>query len=338
MKVGWQMRKSKRLRRWIIVLVITFLFIIYYNRTLGDILLEIKSLPASLTIISIVFTTIYYIIEGKLIEFVASRHNKNFTWVQGIAIAYIGSFYRFTTMGAAAGPSEVYYLYQEGIPISRGTGMCLVKFIIHKVTIAVYGILGYLVLSRKMNHILKPYRIYIIIGSLIAVLYTVLLIAVCISRRFSKLVIWLVRKIPVKRVGFQKKSNQLIESIILLQDESSILFKNKEKILWIFILNIGKQTCYYLIPAIFFYFRSNILVLNVVPLMAVCNMLAGVLPAPSGIGSLEYVFLLLFQSLTKVDIAASVILLYRFVTWLIPFVIGGVFVAVYKKRYLKESN
>lgn len=336
MKVGRQMRKEIRLRRWIIVLTIIIIFIIYYKKTLGDILIEIRYLPTSLTLISIVFTTIYFIIEGKLIEFVASRHNQDFTWIQGTAVAYISSFYRFTTMGAAAGPSEVYYLYMEGIPISRGTGMCLVKFIIHKVTIAVYGILGYLVLSKKMNHILMPYRTYIIIGSLIAILYTVILVAICTSKSFAMLIILLLKKVPVKKAGFQKKITKLIESINLLQDESIILFKDKKKILWIFILNIGKQTCYYLIPAIFLYYRCNILVLNAIPLMAVTSMLAGVLPAPSGIGSLEYVFLLLFQTLTRVDIAVSVILLYRFVTWLIPFVIGGVFVAVYKKRFNKN--
>jgi uncharacterized protein (TIRG00374 family) len=130
----------------------------------------------------------------------------------------------------------------------------------------------------------------------------------------------------------QKKTEGLIENILLLQDESTILLSDKKKILWIFLLNAGKQICYYLIPAIFLYHRAEIQVLTVIPMMAVCNMLAGVLPAPSGIGSLEYVFLQLFKTMTKASIAASVILLYRFVTWMMPFAIGGVFVAFYKKR------
>jgi len=331
------MKKHIRIRRWIIVLAITLIVTIYYRGTLGDILFEIGNLPASITIISLLFTTIFYIIEGKLIQFVASRHSKGFTWKQGTEVAYISSFYRFLTMGAAAGPAEVYYLHQEDIPLSRATGMCLVKYIIHKITVAVYGIISYLALSKEMKSILRPYRFYISIGTLIMVLFTIILIAVCTSKKFSKLILWLVKKIPVKKAGLQRRLGDLGKSIILLQEESTVLLKDKKKILWIFILNIGKQTCYYLIPAIFLYHRSKIRALNAITLMAICNMLAGVLPAPSGIGSLEFVFLQLFQTLTDADIAASVILLYRFVTWMVPFAIGGIFISFHKKHINRNT-
>lgn len=331
------MKKNIRIRRWTIVIIITSIIAVYYRDTLGDILIEVRNLPASMTVISILFMGIYYIIEGKLIQFVASRHKKEFTWKQGTSVAFISSFYRFLTMGAAAGPAEVYYLYQENIPLSRATGMCLVKYIIHKITIAVYGIAGYLALSGEMKSVLGPYRIYILIGSLITAIFTIVLIAVCTSKSFSILIIRLLKKVSARKGKLQKKSAELIESINLLQDESTHLLNNKKKIVWMFLLNIGKQSCYYLIPAIFLYHRAEFQIPTVILLMAVCNMLAGVLPAPSGIGSLEYVFLQLFQTMTKASVAASVILLYRFVTWMLPFAVGGVFVAFYR-RHKKEMS
>jgi uncharacterized membrane protein YbhN (UPF0104 family) len=324
------MKKNIKLGKTIIVVTAVVVIAIYYKSTLGDILSEIRNLPVSMTIISILFSVIYYIIEGKLIQFVASRHVKGFTWMQGTAIAYISSFYRLLTMGAAAGPAEVYYLHLEKIPISRATGMCLAKYIIHRITIALSGIVCYLALTYEMKNILWPYRPYIIIGSLITAVYTIILITVCTSVKFSQLIIKGLMKVPVKKAGIQRKTNHLIDSIRLLQEESTVLLQDKKNVLWIFTLNIGKQVCYYLIPAIFLYHRSNISVLNVIALMAICNMLAGVLPAPSGIGSLEYVFLQLFQVLTKAGIAASVILMYRFVTWMVPFGIGGLFILLFR--------
>lgn len=325
------MRKNIRIRRWFVVLAITVFAAIYYRDTLGDILTEIGNLPASMTIIGFVFTYIYYLIEGKLIQYVASRHVKEFEWNQGVSIAYISSFYRFITMGAAAGPAEVYYLHRQGIQLSRATGMCLTKYIIHKITIVIFGIVSYLVLPADIRYVLKPYRTYILIGILIMAASVVVLTGVCTSRGFSSLIIRIIRKIPTKKEKTKTKIASLIANIILLQDESSELLRDKRKVLWIFILNVGKQTCYYLIPAIFLLHRSEIMGLYIVELMAVSNMLAGVLPAPSGIGSLEYVFLTLFQTLTEAEIAASVILIYRFVTWVIPFAIGGICVALQRK-------
>lgn len=330
------MAKQIRIHRWIIVLALTVFVSIYYKSILGNILSEIKKLPVSMTVISLLFTYIYYLIEGKLIQFVASRHVKGFTWNQGTTIAYISSFYRFLTMGAAAGPAEVYYLHREDIPISTATGMCLAKYIIHKITIVIYGIVCYLALPDKMKDALNPYRYYIITGILIMSFYSVILIAICTSHNFSKFIIWLLKKIPIKKTKFQKKISDLIENIIMLQDESSDLLMDKKKILWIFILNIGKQTSYYLIPAVLLFQRCDITGIYVIALMAMSNMLAGVLPAPSGIGSLEYVFLQLFMTLTIAKIAGSVILIYRFVTWVVPFGIGGVALALQKRRSVKD--
>ena len=61
-------------------------------------------------------------------------------------------------------------------------------------------------------------------------------------------------------------------------------------------------------------------------LMAVVYMLAGVIPAPSGIGSLEFVFWLFFSPSVGGQAAISAILVFRFATWFMPFVMGAVLV------------
>mgnify|MGYP006949003448 FL=1 len=58
--------------------------------------------------------------------------------------------------------------------------------------------------------------------------------------------------------------------------------------------------------------------------MAIAYMLAGVIPAPSGIGSLEFVFLLFFNCFAGEMYTVPAILVFRFTTWLVPFIIGGI--------------
>ena len=55
-------------------------------------------------------------------------------------------------------------------------------------------------------------------------------------------------------------------------------------------------------------------------------MLAAVLPAPGGIGSTELVFTSLFAGIVGTGLAGSSALLYRFGTFIVPFLIGGVIV------------
>ena len=54
--------------------------------------------------------------------------------------------------------------------------------------------------------------------------------------------------------------------------------------------------------------------------------LAGVIPTPAGIGSVEAVFTLLFRRLLPEAKALSAVLLYRFATMLLPCAIGAFFV------------
>ena len=64
--------------------------------------------------------------------------------------------------------------------------------------------------------------------------------------------------------------------------------------------------------------------------MTVSYMLAGVIPAPSGIGSLEFVFLLFFNEFTDSSINIPAILLFRFAIWIVPFFVGGFIVIIDK--------
>ena len=61
-------------------------------------------------------------------------------------------------------------------------------------------------------------------------------------------------------------------------------------------------------------------------LTSLSQSLAGVIPTPAGIGSVEAVFTLLFRRLLPEAKALSAVLLYRFATMLLPCAIGAFFV------------
>lgn len=65
--------------------------------------------------------------------------------------------------------------------------------------------------------------------------------------------------------------------------------------------------------------------------------LSGVIPTPAGIGSFEFVYLLLFRPVVGTVDAVSSLLLYRFSSFILPFLYGFVYVIAERRRVIKEE-
>ena len=123
------------------------------------------------------------------------------------------------------------------------------------------------------------------------------------------------------------------EAINRLQSQSRLIWKDKTLFLQVVFLNVFKFACWYIIPGILFIGRYNINLIFALTLMAVCNMLGCVMLAPSGVGTLDYVFSLLFGTvIPDGEVIAATIVLYRFFTWIVPFLIGIIPAAFLKKE------
>ncbi len=64
-------------------------------------------------------------------------------------------------------------------------------------------------------------------------------------------------------------------------------------------------------------------------------MLSGVIPTPAGIGSFEFVYLLLFRPVVGTVDAFSSILFYRFSSFILQFIYGFVYVIAERLRVIK---
>lgn len=65
--------------------------------------------------------------------------------------------------------------------------------------------------------------------------------------------------------------------------------------------------------------------------------LSGVLPTPAGIGSFEFVYLLLFRPVVGTVDAVSSLLLYRFGSFILPFIYGFFYVIAERRNILRQE-
>lgn len=91
-------------------------------------------------------------------------------------------------------------------------------------------------------------------------------------------------------------------------------------------MDLVKLAFWYGIPYVVFYKTGEITLPQTLAVTSLSVMLAAVLPSPAGIGSTEFVFTLLFAAVAGTGAAGSASLLYRFATFVFPFLVGMIIV------------
>ena len=173
-----------------------------------------------------------------------------------------------------------------------------------------------------------------VITMLIAVCMTVITLSEKVKDWLLAAIDWAQKKYPEYNVQMQKWR----ENLILLNDTGRDLLTHKKRFLMLLVLNLFKLAVIYTIPAYILYGMGQLTIMQSTMLMAVAYMLAGVIPAPSGIGSLEFVFLLFFNCFAQESNTVPSILVFRFATWIVPFVIGAIVYTADKLVHVRQTK
>ena len=106
----------------------------------------------------------------------------------------------------------------------------------------------------------------------------------------------------------------------------------------IYLWNMLKLVFWYVLPyLILIENHPKIDFLLTISFISFAVVLSGVIPTPAGIGSFEFVYLLLFRPVVGTVDAVSSLLLYRFSSFILPFLYGFVYVIAERRRVIKEE-
>ena len=335
------MREKRVLRnliKWIIILAL-LAFGFFSNREfMHDAFLEIKRTSNVKLVLCFLVANLYFVAEGFIIHLMTNAGPRGdgahgITFLEGVSCSYMCAFYRLATLGSGNGIAQIYYYNIKGIDASTGTGMAIVQYTFQKIAIGVMGVLSFVILIAVGDSALLKYSRLMALGVVVISAISIFLFVIAVSDKVSSLVVRLVRASFKRRAKMQDRIDKMESAIGALQTEGRIIWKDKLLFISVFILDIVKFSCWYIIPGILFADVYDINPLVCLALMAVCNMLGGVMVAPSGIGTLDFVFALFFKTIVPSGKAvAAAILIYRFFTWAVPFMIGIVPAAFIRKK------
>ncbi len=326
-----------------VLLNIVFVLLIFgilgfvIKNSLGDILVQLAQTPLLVLLGVILCGSLYILVEGENLKTMAGTFTKGFTTIDGSFAMCYAAFYRLVTFGAGTLIAEVNFYHRKGLRISQGVGVTALHMIMYKVVLLSWAVIS-LVMQFVFFHSEKPKIIWLV---LFAMVVTFLIIAGLLSLTLSlNLQVWSVKLAnklfkSAKIRGMVDKVNIQVYS---LREAVDSILQVRPLIYRIYFLNMLKVAFWFVIP--YLVLRGDHPQLGFFlsfGLTSFAVILAGSIPTPAGIGSFEFVYLLLFSPIVGTVDAASSMLLYRFASYVWPFLIGLIYFLVDKRRAIHSE-
>lgn len=326
--------KPTKRTRLFIILCLMIVALVFYRESLHEIWDGIRQITICELVGSVLIAVAAYFMEGITIACMMSMALAAFPVWKGTGIAYLCEFYRLITLGSGSGFAEIYYMHKSGIESGTATVLTMHQYLCKRIGIMLLGSMGFafLVFFQKNRTFYGNYAGFMLAGGMICLAVIAFFLCLTLSPRVTAVIFIIVDWLAVKFPSRSEKLYAWKEQAALLNQSGKMILKQKRKIISAILLQIGKLLLFYMIPAYLLHRNTPLGAVECICLMAVVYMLSGVIPAPSGAGSLEFVFLLFFTEFIETKAAVPVILIFRFATWIVPFLIGGIVNIFYTKQ------
>ena len=313
-------KQNNRLKFIFLIIIVSAIVYIFQNYMV-DIYIQLKKLSLKGCISILILSIGYIFVEGFNISLLAKQFSRKFTILNGIGCSFYTSFYKTATFGSGSYVASVYYLQQKGISPSQGVGVSTLNYVFHRLSIALFSIICIIINYSFIK----------------------ILVSICLSNKFHKFLLLIIRYISNKlkiNSKYKEKINYIEAEILRIKKSSIVLLKNKMIIVIEILMNLVKFLLIYLSSYIALReMNINIGIIDALTVTSLAMILAGSIPAPAGIASVEFVYTLLFSVIANSIKSVSSMFIYRFLSFIVPFLVGGLYVILRKvKRSIFYKN
>ncbi|MBO0453470.1 MULTISPECIES: lysylphosphatidylglycerol synthase transmembrane domain-containing protein [Enterococcus] len=318
-----------------IVMIGVIIFVI--RDSLSDIFTELgrTSLPVLLGVTGL--GVISQIIEGYTIKNIAGEFNPKFTVRDGFFASAYATFYRVITFGTGSIVSEVIYYHKKDLRYSEGTGTSALRMVTYKIALMIWALFFLIVKGNAIQEHIANGIFLVLAGILVTLLIISTLLVLSLNINAQVLLVIICNRL-FKRQKLRDIVDQVNNQVYSLRGAIKTFIRDRNAVIRVFCSNMAKLVVWYSLP--FFILIKDYPEIDLwltVALISFTVILGGVLPAPGGIGGFEFVYVLLFRHVVgKVD-AVSSLLLYRYATYLLPFLIGMIYVLFNKQRQINHE-
>lgn len=332
--------------KWLIILALLIIVYFWKNDDIMEAFEEMRHYSIWVSLLCLLATLLHFCVEGRIIHNMTMYEERQMTWWESFKCGLYCAFYKLISLGSLSGIAEVYYISKHGVEPGRATGITLVQYAYQKLGITIVGVLSFVGLYLSGVTTVRDYAKWGVLGSVVSLLIVSMLITLSASRKLAELLSHLVDRLigkggiisRTRKDGrLEHKSEELKSQIVTFNESGRFFWQHKTLCLRVTILKMLKMTLWYSVAAIVVCAANDANPVQCTALMAVSNMIGSVMIAPAGVGTLEFVVALLFKPLFGAT-AATVVILYRFYSMVVPFLLGAAVILLTKPGSISESS
>lgn len=311
-----------------------------------------------------------FLINSLILFMFVKLYHKHYKYHQAVANNFIGNFYSGITPGASGGQfAQVVTFKKQGVAVSSAASVLVMSYIVYQISLIILGLISVITHSGDLLAIQTidleisgvvipiPIIIFVIAGFVLNLLVIVLLIFMSTSTHFHHFIsVTLINFLA--KIHVLKNPDKTRENVTTQVENFRVEFRRlKSNIPFAFTIFILTFLCLCITESLPYLCGLAIngkasptsfsqcfddLFLSIV-YTNFHQMVTGLVPIPGSSGISEYVFVKLFSNYydkTFIEQGGlnAAMLLWRFMSFHIPFLISGIVSATYKTRGIPRNE
>ena len=262
------------------------------------------------------------------------KYHSEFTYRQALKTVYLGIFGNIAAFSLGSVPLRTYYLHTLGIEAGESISFINIDYMLHKLSVLLCNTLMLLFMGNWLLSGSGKMKQYLLIGYGFYAVVIFGLAGIVFSEFIYKRICFLILLLPDKGKG-RKGKNICRHHLRIMHQSGNKIKTEKRNMIKMITFHGCKLLVMYAIPFVCLQFTGNheLTFWKAELLTGVSNLLSGVLPNISGMGSAEVSFLFVYFAFMKNSMVSSILILYRFVTYIFP-----LFISIFVFRTLRKQR
>ena len=327
-------------RNSFIVLFLTCLLLfLILRKDFKEVIEDLINTNYLLLFVTIIVYFISYICDALSYYFIVKQYQNDYTIPKALRLNILTHFFNGITPLASGGqPMQLYVLHKDKVKLSDASTCVIQFYMVYQIALMLVGAIC-LAYSIPLGFIeSSPLAFYMyIIGFVINIAILFFLIFVSFNKKFNKAVVNFAINVLAKiRVvkdvsGTRAKWNDNCDGFY---ESGQLMKKNKKILLRCVLLQVMQVLLLFSIP----YFvclatgvKHNLTILSSVAISSFITICSCYFPIPGATGGIEYGFVSFFGRFIVSSIRV-VLIIWRFITYILPVIIGGIVFNIREKN------
>ncbi len=333
-------------RNSIIILIITIVVLYFVLKDNFKQTLEILvSANQWLILLTLLIYGVFLFLEAYIFYMVAREYKKDYSFLKSFSINMINKFFSGITPLATGGePMQVYELKQDGVRITDGTNIVIQNYMLYQLGLVFFGLIA--IIFNYSFHLFQnvPFlKTLVLLGFIIHLAMVILIFLVSFNKKFSagavKFGIKVLTKFKLLK-NVEKTKEKIESSCEKFYDGAQHIRENKRLFFIKLAIRIVSFAFYYSIP--FFITlaigaKTDLTLWISIVASSYVYFSGSYVPIPGASGGMEFVFLSFFGNFIEENPLAVTLVVWRFITYFFPTILGGIIYNIRKQRKAREE-